>query len=274
MGTRCVFHGDFEITGQFLQNFGYWAPPRKPHTGVDLVGKTDHVVHSPVDGSVEYAGNSGDGFGNYVRIKAANGREHYLCHLASIAVKAGKTVSVGDTIGIMGATGNVTGPHTHYEIRNPKGSGYDLESGPDFMGVPNKQGTYSSDKYPAGTVTTPATAPTGNTYTVKAGDTLSGIAQKYGTTYQQIAAANGITNPSLIHPGQVLKITGAQPITTPTVKLKPGTWNLRSGPSTGNSVIAVIQGSASYPLHGTTAGGWMNITAAGHTGFVGPASKA
>lgn len=57
---------------------------------------------------------------------------------------------------------------------------------------------------------TPQPAPsTESTYVVKSGDTLSGIASKYGTTYQALAAYNGISNPNLIHPGQVIKIPGA-----------------------------------------------------------------
>lgn len=57
---------------------------------------------------------------------------------------------------------------------------------------------------------TPQPTPsTESTYVVKSGDTLSGIASKYGTTYQALAAYNGISNPNLIHPGQIIKIPGA-----------------------------------------------------------------
>lgn len=64
---------------------------------------------------------------------------------------------------------------------------------------------------PAAPSTPSANPPTESTYTVKAGDTLSGIAARYGTTYQSLAAINGISNPNLIHPGQVLKVTGTEP---------------------------------------------------------------
>jgi len=55
---------------------------------------------------------------------------------------------------------------------------------------------------------TPAPAPAGS-YTVVKGDTLSGIASKFGTTWQNLAQINGLANPNLIHPGQVLKVTGS-----------------------------------------------------------------
>lgn len=138
-----IFHGAFRITGCYLQNWGYWTPPRKPHTGLDLVGDADATIFSPAAGVVEHAGDAGDGFGIYVRIRAGNGRKHYLCHMASCAVKAGQTVKVGDKLGVMGHTGNVTGAHTHYEIRHPKLFGYDLESAAAFLGLPNKQGSYA-----------------------------------------------------------------------------------------------------------------------------------
>ena len=60
---------------------------------------------------------------------------------------------------------------------------------------------------------TPASAASESTYTVRAGDTLSGIAAKFGTSYQAVAALNGIANPNIIHPGQVLKVSGS--VSTP-----------------------------------------------------------
>lgn len=136
-----VFHGDFRITGCYLQNWGHWAPPTKPHTGLDLVGDDSKQIFAPVSGTVEHAGDAGDGFGIFVKILAADGRRHYLCHMSSTAAKEGQTVKEGDFIGVMGATGNVTGAHTHYEIRT---TGTTTASPADFLGLPNKQGSYNS----------------------------------------------------------------------------------------------------------------------------------
>lgn len=140
MSSKSVFHGTFRITGCYLQSTGYWTP-KAPHMGLDLVGVTSKQIYSPVSGKVEFAGNTGDGFGNYVRIRSASdNRKYYLCHMASIAVKSGQAVDYGTPIGIMGATGNATGPHTHFEIRDDKGNRY---SPADYLGLPNKQSTYT-----------------------------------------------------------------------------------------------------------------------------------
>ncbi len=63
------------------------------------------------------------------------------------------------------------------------------------------------------------TTPSGTTYTVQSGDTLSGIASRLGTTYQRLAALNNIADPNIIHPGQVLQLTGSAP--TPVVQPAP-----------------------------------------------------
>lgn len=62
------------------------------------------------------------------------------------------------------------------------------------------------------------------TYTVKSGDTLSGIAKKYNTTVNNLAKLNNIKNVNLIHPGQVLYISG-KPSSTTTSKTTSSTSN-------------------------------------------------
>lgn len=51
-------------------------------------------------------------------------------------------------------------------------------------------------------------SPETQTHTVRPGDTLGAIARRYGTTVQALAQRNNIENPDLIHPGQVIRITG------------------------------------------------------------------
>ena len=51
-------------------------------------------------------------------------------------------------------------------------------------------------------------SPETQTHTVRPGETLGAIARRYGTTVQALAQRNNIENPDLIHPGQVIRITG------------------------------------------------------------------
>jgi murein DD-endopeptidase MepM/ murein hydrolase activator NlpD len=141
--SKSVFQGNFKITGEFLQKVGYWAPPRKPHTGLDLVGITSKQIFSPIQGKVEFAGNAGDGFGNYVRLKDSKGIKYYLCHMEALIARTGQTINYGSLLGIMGHTGNVTAAHTHFEIRIPKLFGYTLGNPAAYLGLPNKQGEYT-----------------------------------------------------------------------------------------------------------------------------------
>ncbi|MGC0419410.1 transglycosylase family protein [Embleya sp. AB8] len=86
------------------------------HTGQDFVVGTGTPVKAITSGTVVSAGNGG-AYGNEIVIKHADGKYSQYAHLSSIGVRAGATVSTGQQIGLSGATGNVTGPHLHFEIR-------------------------------------------------------------------------------------------------------------------------------------------------------------
>lgn len=119
------------------------------HQGIDLVGITNKKVYSICNGVVERAGYDKGGFGNYVRIKE-NGTENriYLAHLEKIYVKVGQSVTYTTVVGLMGATGNSTGPHTHVEIRQfQNGSAVKKLNPATYMGIPNVVGIYNSSNY-------------------------------------------------------------------------------------------------------------------------------
>ncbi|MYS85581.1 MULTISPECIES: transglycosylase family protein [Streptomycetaceae] len=86
------------------------------HTGQDFVASTGTPVKAITSGTVVKAGNGG-AYGNEIVIKHADGKYSQYAHLSSIGVRAGATVGTGQQIGLSGATGNVTGPHLHFEIR-------------------------------------------------------------------------------------------------------------------------------------------------------------
>ncbi|MFI2609308.1 peptidoglycan DD-metalloendopeptidase family protein [Kitasatospora sp. NPDC018619] len=95
------------------------------HTGQDFVASTGTPLRAVANGVVVKAGNGG-AYGNEVEIKLADGHYAEYAHLSSIGVKIGQTVTVGQQIGLSGATGNVTGPHLHFEIRNGSEYGSDI----------------------------------------------------------------------------------------------------------------------------------------------------
>ncbi|MFG2126742.1 peptidoglycan DD-metalloendopeptidase family protein [Streptomyces sp. NPDC048751] len=96
------------------------------HTGVDFVVPTGTPLKAVAAGTVVSAGWGG-AYGNQVVIKLNDGYYAQYAHLSSIAVSAGQTVTEGQQIGLSGATGNVTGPHLHFEIRTTPDYGSDVD---------------------------------------------------------------------------------------------------------------------------------------------------
>ncbi len=92
------------------------------HTGVDLTlpggGSTGAVIVASLDGTVESVRRSNSGYGHCVVINHGGGvKTRYAhCLAGSISVSVGQTVSAGQAIARVGSTGNVTGPHLHFEI--------------------------------------------------------------------------------------------------------------------------------------------------------------
>lgn len=94
----------------------YWSSGY--HTGVDFKASIGTPVYSIGDGQVFDTGYN-SAYGNYVEIYHGNNIYSFYAHASSVKVKEGQTVSKGQQIMLSGATGNVTGPHLHFEIRTP-----------------------------------------------------------------------------------------------------------------------------------------------------------
>ena len=89
------------------------------HNGLDIAGGGDYgmpIVASD-SGTVIWSGNDGGGYGNYVMIDHGNGYVTVYGHASSLACSTGDYVAQGQTIAYVGSTGNSTGPHLHFEIR-------------------------------------------------------------------------------------------------------------------------------------------------------------
>ncbi|NEC85941.1 LysM peptidoglycan-binding domain-containing M23 family metallopeptidase [Streptomyces sp. SID12501] len=96
------------------------------HTGVDFVVPTGTSLKAVGAGTVVSAGWGG-AYGNQVVIQLADGYYAQYAHLSQLSVSAGQSVTEGQQIGFSGATGNVTGPHLHFEIRTTPDYGSDVD---------------------------------------------------------------------------------------------------------------------------------------------------
>lgn len=81
--------------------------------GLDIAGGGN--VYAAAAGTVETATYQSGGFGNYVVILHSDGTRTLYGHLSSYSVYTGQRVSQGQTIGVMGSTGNSSGTHLHFE---------------------------------------------------------------------------------------------------------------------------------------------------------------
>ncbi|WP_432083772.1 M23 family metallopeptidase [Streptomyces sp. WAC 04229] len=96
------------------------------HTGTDFVVPTGTPLKAVGAGTVVSAGPGG-AYGNQVVIQLADGHYAQYAHLSSLSVSAGQSVTAGQQVGLSGATGNVTGPHLHFEIRTTPDYGSDID---------------------------------------------------------------------------------------------------------------------------------------------------
>lgn len=98
------------VGGVLTQNF------HPGHNGLDFGIVVGTPVEATMDGKVVHAGWNNQGYGNLVIVDNGTYKTYYA-HLSSIPVSVGDSVTAGTTIGLSGNTGNSTGPHLHYEIR-------------------------------------------------------------------------------------------------------------------------------------------------------------
>jgi murein DD-endopeptidase MepM/ murein hydrolase activator NlpD len=104
------------ISSGFSMRFHPILQKWRAHLGTDFAAPTGTPARTVGDGVVGFAGGQ-NGYGNVVIVKHRNGHETVYAHLSRINVRVGQSVSQGQTIGLVGATGWATGPHLHFEFR-------------------------------------------------------------------------------------------------------------------------------------------------------------
>ncbi len=90
------------------------------YNAVDLAAPIGTPIMAAADGTVIIAKEGGwnGGYGSYVVITHPNGSQTLYAHMSQVAATVGETVSQGQVIGYVGETGDATGPHVHFEIRD------------------------------------------------------------------------------------------------------------------------------------------------------------
>lgn len=123
---------------------------KQNHGGIDIAAAKGANVYASAGGTLHVGCNTcthnygknkscgcGGGYGNYVYIERSDGSRSYYCHLSTVDVKSGSTVSQGQKIGTVGSTGSSTGYHLHFEMRS--GSDKSTQVDPlNYVSVPGK----------------------------------------------------------------------------------------------------------------------------------------
>lgn len=107
------------VLGEVSSAYGYRDHPVNGgytfHNGVDLSADSGTPIAAFAAGKVDFIGESA-AYGLYIQLDHGNGITTFYCHCSKLHAQKGETVSAGQTIAAVGATGNVTGSHLHLEL--------------------------------------------------------------------------------------------------------------------------------------------------------------
>ncbi len=88
------------------------------HSGIDIAAPTGTPIYAAVSGRVTSSGWNPFGYGQLVIVRGVDGRDYYYAHNSKLLAQAGHVVAQGERIALMGSTGNSSGPHLHFEVRD------------------------------------------------------------------------------------------------------------------------------------------------------------
>ena len=115
------FTASAPVAGCTSSGFGYRVHPIwndvRFHYGTDVAANAGEEILAFADGTVGLAGESG-GYGNCIVIDHGGGWTTLYAHCSTILTQAGRSVTAGEKIALVGATGEATGPHLHFELRH------------------------------------------------------------------------------------------------------------------------------------------------------------
>lgn len=102
------------LRGRLTSGFG--PRGRRPHEGIDIAAPRGTPIRAAEAGRVIYAGRLGS-YGNVVVLRHDTRYETVYAHARRLRVRPRRYVDRGEVIAEVGATGNATGPHLHFEVR-------------------------------------------------------------------------------------------------------------------------------------------------------------
>lgn len=140
--------GKMMITSSYGTRVHPISGTRKMHNGIDLKAYYENV-YAVMDGVVTAVGWDSRGGGNYIKIRHFNRFETAYLHLSEIYYRTGEFVKAGFILGRSGNTGNSTGPHLHFSVKefgqsiNPAHFLNDLIKATHLMAAYHNTGTAS-----------------------------------------------------------------------------------------------------------------------------------
>lgn len=104
------------VRGRIISDFGA-KPGGGRNEGVNLAVPEGTAVHAADAGTVIYSGNELKGYGNLILVRHSDGWVSAYAHNSELKVKRGDSVRRGDVVALAGATGSVSQPQVHFELR-------------------------------------------------------------------------------------------------------------------------------------------------------------
>jgi hypothetical protein len=180
----------YDITTPYGKRGPYWSCDRDAygngiHTGADLAAPVGTKVVAARPGTAVYC-NHGAAFGNHqLEVRAGDGTRDFYAHMPSRAVANGAHVDAGDKVGTVGAEGNVTGSHLHFERHATETGGWSCavvrDPAPSINYLPSGSGGSSSGEdgddmpdYARARHTQPVKLTDGNWYPIEWGNVDNG----------------------------------------------------------------------------------------------------
>jgi hypothetical protein len=113
----------FQLTGKF----GELSPVRnmQPHSGIDLAMPEGTTLRSVADGVVDRVYDGTGLIGKGLSVKFPDGTRAIYGHMNEVKAHVGDHLNAGDIVGLSGNTGNSTGPHLHFGLKDADGSALD-----------------------------------------------------------------------------------------------------------------------------------------------------